>query len=60
MSGAKKIGVAMDFSKTSKKALDWAIDNLLKNGDTLVVIHVMPSKLVDESKHSIWLQSGSR
>jgi nucleotide-binding universal stress UspA family protein len=60
MSGEKKTGVALDFSKTSKKALAWAIDNLLKNGDTLVVIHVMPSKLVDESKHSIWLESGSR
>ncbi|KAJ3703360.1 hypothetical protein LUZ61_007065 [Rhynchospora tenuis] len=59
MSGAKKIGVALDFSKTSKKALDWAIHNLLKNGDTLIVIHVMSSKLVDETKHAIWIQSGS-
>lgn len=60
MSGAKKIGVAMDFSKTSKKALDWTIDNLLKKGDTLVVIHVMSSKHVDESKHSSWIKTGSR
>jgi len=59
MSGAKKIGVAMDFSKTSKKALDWTIDNLLKKGDTLVVIHVMSSKHVDESKHSSWIKTGS-
>lgn len=58
MSGVKKIGVAMDFSKTSKKALDWTIDNMLKKGDTLVVIHVMSSKNVDESKHSI--KTGSR
>ncbi|KAJ4751218.1 Adenine nucleotide alpha hydrolases-like superfamily protein [Rhynchospora pubera] len=59
MSGGKKIGVALDFSKTSKKALDWTIDNLLKNGDTLFVIHTMSSKLIDESKHAIWIQSGS-
>ncbi|KAJ3668909.1 hypothetical protein LUZ60_010859 [Juncus effusus] len=58
MSGRRKIGVAMDFSKSSKKALSWAIDNLLKHGDTLMVIHVMTSQL-DEHKHALWVESGT-
>lgn len=53
------IGVAMDFSKSSKSALQWTIDNLADKGDTLYIIHVKP-KLGAESRSSIWFSSGSR
>ncbi|CAM0883577.1 unnamed protein product [Alopecurus aequalis] len=56
--GERKIGVAMDFSASSKKALRWAADNLLRKGDTLVLLHIQ-HRGRDEAKHVLWSQSGS-
>ncbi|RRT65783.1 hypothetical protein BHE74_00045521 [Ensete ventricosum] len=57
--GGKKIGLALDFSKSSKAALRWATDNLIRKGDTILLLHIMPDK-GDEAKHPLWIQSGSR
>jgi len=57
--GERRIGVAMDYSESAKKALDWAIDNLLHHGDTLVVLHVLHHS-GEETKHALWAKSGSR
>ncbi|GAB4856825.1 hypothetical protein Ancab_014743 [Ancistrocladus abbreviatus] len=54
MAKAKTVGVAIDFSKSSKQALQWAIDNLAEKGVTLYIIHVRP-----QSRNLLWAKSGS-
>ncbi|XP_042957895.1 universal stress protein PHOS32-like [Carya illinoinensis] len=58
MAKDRNIAVALDFSKGSKLALKWAIDNLLDKGDTLYVINVKHSQ-GDESRNLLWSTSGS-
>nr|DAD28349.1 TPA_asm: hypothetical protein HUJ06_029817 [Nelumbo nucifera] len=54
----RKIGVALDFSNSSRSALNWTIENLLDKGDTLYVIHVKYDK-GDEARHVLWANTGS-
>ncbi|MQM14147.1 hypothetical protein Taro_047068 [Colocasia esculenta] len=56
--GDRKIGVALDYSKSSKNALQWAIDNLLDKDETLFVLVVLPDKGA-ESRGSLWSASGT-
>ena len=58
MSSDRNIGVALDFSKGSKIALKWAIDNLLRNGDILYIVHIKPSG-GSEFRNLLWSTTGS-
>ncbi|GMJ05068.1 hypothetical protein HRI_004176000 [Hibiscus trionum] len=46
-----RLGVAMDFSMSSRNALRWAIDNLADKGDTFYIIHINPNSPDDSHSH---------
>ncbi|CAL0302664.1 unnamed protein product [Lupinus luteus] len=58
MTNDRKVGVAIDFSKSSKNALKWALENLANKGDTFYIIHIN-SNSDDESRNQLWAKSGS-
>ncbi|KMT16254.1 hypothetical protein BVRB_3g054080 [Beta vulgaris subsp. vulgaris] len=55
----KRVGVAMDFSRGSKKALRWALDNLLRSGDHLILIVVRPENSYESGEMQLWETTGS-
>lgn len=59
MGKARTIGVAMDYSATSKLALRWAVDNLINGGDRIILINVQPSK-ADHTRKELFEDTGSR
>ncbi|KAH0839327.1 hypothetical protein HID58_092335 [Brassica napus] len=58
-SGGRRIGVAVDFSECSKKALNWAIDNVVRDGDYLILITVAPNMNYEEGEMQLWETVGS-
>lgn len=59
-SGGRRIGVAVDFSECSKKALSWAIDNLVRDGDHLILITILHDMHYEEGEMQLWETVGSR
>lgn len=60
MDGERRVGVAVDFSPCSKKALKWAIDNVIRKGDYLVLITVRPDGDYEDGEMQLWQTTGSR
>ncbi|KAJ9564673.1 hypothetical protein OSB04_000639 [Centaurea solstitialis] len=58
MSKARTIGIAMDYSPTSKSALKWAIDNLIESEDTIYIIIVLSPKS-DPVNKKLFADTGS-
>ncbi|XP_047960313.1 universal stress protein PHOS34-like [Salvia hispanica] len=59
MADCKRIGVAVDFSPCSKKALKWAVDNVARSGDHLILISVSPEGNYEEGEMQLWEATGS-
>ncbi|XP_078168794.1 universal stress protein PHOS32-like [Carex rostrata] len=57
---ARRVGVAMDFSPCSRKALQWAADNVARTGDYLIVVTAFKPTSYDQgSEIMLWESSGS-
>lgn len=51
--------MAVDFSPCSKKALSWAVDNLIREKDHLILITVRPEGNYEEGEMQLWEATGS-
>lgn len=60
MDGTRRVGVAVDFSACSKKALQWAADNVVRNGDHLILVTIVPEGGLEKGEQQLWEDSGSR
>ena len=56
----RRIGVAVDFSACSLKALKWAVDNVVRDGDSLILVAVRPEGNYEEGEMQLWKTTGSR
>ncbi|XP_054789669.1 universal stress protein PHOS32-like [Prosopis cineraria] len=58
MATTRTVGVAVDFSPTSKLALQWALYNLIDKGDRLILINVQPPHS-DHTSKQLFHDTGS-
>ncbi|XP_059632799.1 universal stress protein PHOS32-like [Cornus florida] len=59
MEAERKIGVAVDFSGCSKKALQWAVNNVIRKGDHLILITIRPEAYYESGEMQLWETTGS-
>ncbi|XP_059458584.1 universal stress protein PHOS32 [Corylus avellana] len=59
MEVARRVAVAVDFSDCSKRALRWAVDNVVRDGDYLILLTVRPSGNYEEGEMQLWETTGS-
>ncbi|PWA89802.1 hypothetical protein CTI12_AA106280 [Artemisia annua] len=59
MDNTRKVGVAVDFSTCSRAALQWAVDNVVRKGDHLILVNVHPEGHYKETEMQLWALTGS-
>ncbi|ONI28038.1 hypothetical protein PRUPE_1G118700 [Prunus persica] len=57
--GERRIGVAVDFSAGSRAALKWAVDNVARQGDFLILVVVRPEENYEQGEMQLWGVTGS-
>ncbi|XP_016167409.1 universal stress protein A-like protein [Arachis ipaensis] len=55
---SRTVGIAMDFSPTSKLALKWAVHNLINRDDRIILINVQPPQ-ADHTRKDLFQDTGS-
>ncbi|XVE65518.1 hypothetical protein DITRI_Ditri08aG0006100 [Diplodiscus trichospermus] len=55
----RRVGVAVDFSASSKNALKWAVDNVIRKGDHLILLTIRPEGHYEEGEMQLWEVTGS-
>lgn len=60
MEADRRVGVAVDFSASSKNALKWTVDNVIRKGDHLILVTVRPEGNYEEGEMQLWEVTGSR
>ncbi|KAL2530632.1 Adenine nucleotide alpha hydrolase-like superfamily protein [Forsythia ovata] len=59
MGDCRRVGVAVDFSACSKKALQWAVDNVVRKGDHLILVSIRPETNYEKGEMMLWVTTGS-
>ncbi|GLT32619.1 hypothetical protein SLE2022_254170 [Rubroshorea leprosula] len=59
MEGSRRVGVAVDFSDSSRNALRWAVDNVIRKGDHLILVTVHANAYYEEGEMQLWEATGS-
>ncbi|KAI7753686.1 hypothetical protein M8C21_010470 [Ambrosia artemisiifolia] len=57
--GDRRIGIAVDFSAGSRTALQWAIDNVVRKGDHLILVTIRPEGHYEQTEVLLWEATGS-
>ncbi|KAJ4955616.1 hypothetical protein NE237_012399 [Protea cynaroides] len=58
MEAERRVGVAVDFSPCSKKALLWAVENMVHDEDHLILVNVQPEGS-QGTQVKLWHATGS-
>lgn len=59
MAGTRRLGVAVDFSPCSIKALKWTLDNIAREGDHIILVIIRPEQY-EHGEMQLWAVTGSR
>ena len=55
----RRVGVAVDFAACSKEALRWAVENIIRDGDHLILLTVLLEGHYEEGEMQLWEATGS-
>ncbi|XP_078445321.1 adenine nucleotide alpha hydrolases-like superfamily protein [Wolffia australiana] len=55
----RRVGVAVDFSACSKEALRWTVNNVVRDGDHLILVNVLKEGQYEGGETQLWEASGS-
>ncbi|KAI4344790.1 hypothetical protein L6164_011979 [Bauhinia variegata] len=59
METTRRVGVAVDFSACSNKALKWALDNVVRDEDHLILVTIRPEGSYEKGELQLWATTGS-